>query len=241
VAASIAALGGCASGPPAFSTMPPESLFDYAVERIRADELEDASAALERFVFQFPTHPRYQEARFRLGQAYFAREMYISAVAEFARLATEFAAGAYADDARFGVCESYYALSPKPQLDQQYTHAAIDHCESLIAYYADSPHVERAREMVTELRDKLAMKIYQAALLYRRLDAIDSAILYFENVVELYPATAVAPMALLQLYEAYTELNYTDEAEQAKSRLLEQFPDSAEARRLRGGAAGSDS
>ena len=36
-----------------------------------------------------------------------------------------------ADDARFMACRSYEELSPDPQLDQEYTRAAIDHCCSL--------------------------------------------------------------------------------------------------------------
>ena len=60
------------------------------------------------------------------------RMEYITAANEFSRLATDFPAGPWADDARFRVCESYYELSPHPQLDQEYTRGALDHCQSIL-------------------------------------------------------------------------------------------------------------
>jgi outer membrane protein assembly factor BamD len=231
-----AALGStaCASSGTNFAAMPPDSLFDYALERIRADKLDDASTALERFTFQYPTHPRYQEARFRLAETYFERDQFISAVAEYSRLASEFPAGPYADDARFKVCDSYYQLSPRAPLDQQYTVAAIDHCQSLLAYYPDSPFIDQAETMVTELREKLATKVFDAGKLYTRLNVPDAAIIYFEDVLERFPNTSLAPAALYELYEIYRRRGYTTEAQQARERLLDQFPESPEARRIGG-------
>ena len=190
-------------------------------------------------MFQYPTHERYQEARFRLARVYFDREEFITAANEYARLASDFPGGQYSEESRFKVCESYYELSPAPQLDQEYTRGAITHCESLLAYYPNTEFAERARTMVTELTDKLADKMYLAADHYFKRGAYDSAIQYFDDLLERFPTSAAAPRSLLRLYQAYGEIGYEEEAREVRERLLRDFPDSEAARSIRGSIAGA--
>jgi len=232
--ASVAA--GCASTTAKFAQMTSEQLYDFGMERSAAHKWKDAISALEQFVFEYPTDPRYQEVRYHLSQAYFNDKQYITAATEYARLATDFPAGTWADEARFGVCESYYQLSPRVELDQEYTQAAIEHCEALLSYNPDSPLVPRAQEMILELRNKLADKVFLAGAYYQRRGAFDSAILYFQTTVRDYPNSASAPRALLRLVQIYERLEYQDEAQAARQRLLNDYPASAEAKGLEKGA-----
>jgi outer membrane protein assembly factor BamD len=222
----------CASGGLRLGGLTADQVYALALEKIEEREWDDAIAVLETFVFQFPTHPQYQDARFRLGQVHFEKREFITAAAEFARLADDYPGGPFADQARFRVCESYARLSPKPQLDQEYTRFAIDHCESLLAYYPDSEHAERAREIVAEMRHKLAQKLYLVGEHYYRRQAWHSAILAYNDVMQSYAATAVAPRALLRLVQSYENLGYEEEAQEHRERLLREFPDSAEARQI---------
>ena len=238
-AAILALAAACASTGPPYETMTPDELLQLGLDEAEQRDWDDAAAALERFVFQYPTHARYQEARFRLARVYFDREEYITAANEFARLATDFPAGEYSDDARFKVCESYYELSPRPQLDQQYTRAAIDHCQSLIAYYPESEFADPARAMIEDLSDKLADKLFLAGDHYFKRNAFDSAIQYFEDALERFPASRAAPRVLLRLYQAYREIGYDEEAQAARERLLRDFPSSDEARVVRESVAAS--
>lgn len=217
-----------------------DALYQVGHDAMREGDWDEAIQAFERFTLQFPTHPRVQEARYRLGEAHMQEEEYITAANEFSRLADDFPAGPWADDARFKVCESYYELSPDPQLDQEYTIGALEHCQSLISYYPDSEYVERARTMHVELTNKLARKLYEAGDFYISRGAIDSAIIYFESVLDQYPDAPVAATALLRLYEAYTEIGYTTEADAARERLLRDFPESAEAGEVRGATASAN-
>jgi outer membrane protein assembly factor BamD len=131
------------------------------------------------------------------------------------------------------VCESYSRLSPKPPLDQEYTASAIEHCESLFAYYPDSEFVERGRTIVAGLREKLATKSFLQGEYYFKRKAFDSAILAFNNVLNSFPQSETAPRALLKLLHTYEELGYADEAKEARERLLRDYPESAEAREIR--------
>ena len=231
-------IAGCGSRGPLLSDFDADQLLAHAAERTEARKWDDAARALETFIFQFPTHPRYQEARFLLGDVYYHRRDYLSAASEFGRLADDFPTGELADDSRFRVCQSFYEVSPKPQLDQEYTMTAIMHCESLIGYYPDSEFAPQARALVSDLTDKLSEKLYLTGSNYLRQGVTDAAIIYFNDVLERYPASSGAPKALYGLYEAYTSIGYVEDADVAKERLLREFPESEEARRLGGSSAG---
>jgi tetratricopeptide (TPR) repeat protein len=155
--------------------MDADQLLARGMERLESHKWQDAIQALEAFVFQYPTHARYQEARYRLAEAYYGKGEYISAATEFGRLANDFPTGTWADDSRYQVCDSYAHLSPKPQLDQEYTQEAIDHCQSLLAYFPDSEFAERGREILTQLTNKLAQKIFLNGEHYFKRNAFDSA------------------------------------------------------------------
>jgi outer membrane protein assembly factor BamD len=229
---AVLALLACAKHASTAEQLAPDALYDRALAALHGRDWTDAVELFERFVIQYPTHPRTQEARFWLGEAYFGKKEYITAATEFSRLANEYPAGPFADDARFKVCESYHHLSPRPQLDQQYTRAAVDHCQSLLTYYPTSDFAPRATEMVAELRGKLAQKDVLTGEFYMKRNAYDSAIIYFESAVQNYPDTDIAPRALMRLYETYQLLGYKEEADTAKQRLLKDYPTSAEAKQL---------
>ncbi len=207
-----------------------QSYFNQGLVLTFAFNHAEAIRAFERITMEYPTHPRIQEVRFRLADSYFGRKEYVTAASEFVRLATDYPSGSWADDARYKVCDAYYRLSPKPALDQEYTRAAIDHCQSLATYYPSSEFTPLAEEKVAELRDKLAVKALENAEFYFQRKAYDPAILYFEDLLREYPGTSVVPRALLRLVEIYVRIGYEEEAEAAKQRLLEEYPNTAEAR-----------
>lgn len=229
----------CASGQPNLVQLGADRLFERGIALLNDGEWSQAITTFEQFVIQYPTHARVQEARFRLGEAYFGKKEYVTAANEFSRLASDYPAGPYADDARFKVCESYYRLSPKSQLDQQYTKAAVDHCESLIAYFPTSDLVPRAREIITEMRLKLARKEFDNGEFYFKRDALDSAIIYYENTLRDYADTSYAPRALSRLIQIYQRLGYEEEEQEMRDRLLRDYPESAEARALQSPAPAS--
>lgn len=228
---AVITLAGCA-GKHAATQLNPDILFGNALSALQRHHWADAAILFERFTLQYPSNARLPEARFHLGEAYFGKQEYVTAANEFSRLADDYPAGNYADDARFKICESYYRLSPKPELDQQYTRSALDHCASLLAYYASSEFAPKAQAFLTELKTRLAEKAFLTAEFYLKRNAFDSAIIYYEAALRDYPDTPTAPRTLLRLYETYHRLNYKDEMDAAKQRLLKDYPTSPEAKQL---------
>lgn len=230
--ALLLALLGCPKGLPQEAT--PDQLYSIGRERFDKRDWDEAIEALQRFLYQDPGHRMADSAQYLIGEAYFNKKQYLTAATEFLRLAQNRPAGPLADDSRYRACESYYNLSPRPELDQEYTDEAIGQCRSVGLLYPGSPYAGEATQRVRELNDKLARKYYLNAVFYYKRRAYDSAIVYLEYVLETYRGTSVEPEALLTLYETYRELGYLREAEQTRERLLREYPDSPQARKLEG-------
>lgn len=226
-------LGACASGGPRLFEMSADTLYQRGMAALNDEDWSEAIRYFDQIVTRFPTDRRIQEVRYHLGEAYFGNDEYLTAASEFVRLATDYPSGEYADDARFMACDAYYRLSPDPELDQEYTRAAIDHCSALSTYFPASEFAPKAQERVRDLYEKLAMKLYLNGDYYYKRHAYDSSIIYFEDVLDQFPNTRAAPRALLRLIQVYRRLGYREEMEAARERLVSQYPDSEEAREAR--------
>lgn len=229
IVVGLALLSGCGGGGPRLAELGPDALYTSGIAAYEEGDYERAIELLEAFAQQHLGDPRVPEARLTLGRAHMARREYITAASAFQRLVTDFPASPLAPEARFGICEAYTRLSPQPPLDQEYTHAAIAHCQSVATLYPETEEGREASEQVEELRERLARKIYQIGMFYFQRGAYDAGVIYFEDVVNLYPGTNQAPAALLRIVESYERIGYVEEAAEARERLIREYPDSPEA------------
>jgi outer membrane protein assembly factor BamD len=218
---------------------PPDELWRIGFERYQNRKWEQAIEALQRFLFQDPGHQKADSAQFLIGESYFQQKQYLTAAAEFLRLAQNRPAGPLADDARYRACEAYVELSPRPELDQEYTLEAINQCRSVLLLYPGSQFAELAAQRTGELTDKLALKHYLNAVYYFKRRAYDSAVVYLKHVLRTYPGSAVEPDALLTLYDTYVKLGYFEEAEETRERLLRDHPNSPQAQEMQGRSSGN--
>jgi outer membrane protein assembly factor BamD len=230
------AMFGCPKDMP--PNMPADEYYRLGLEKFERRDWRGSIQALQRFLFEDPGHQKVDSAQLLIGESYYNQKQYLTAAGEFLRLAQNRPAGQLADDARYRACQSYYNLSPRPELDQEYTEEAIDQCRAVALLYPGSPYASEAALRVKELTDKLARKHYLNAVYYIKRRAYDSAIVYLEYLLETYRGAAVEPEALLKLYETYTKLGYVDEAEETRGRLLSEYPDSPEASKVPGRQSG---
>lgn len=227
-------LAGCAGNRVNPAQLSADELYTQAMGFYEAGNMGRALPLMESFVQLHFGDPRSPDVRFELGEAYKGRRQWITAAAHYQRLVEDYPTSEHALAARFGICESYYNLSPRPELDQEYTYSGIAHCESVASNFPDSPQGETAAEYRNELRDKLAAKVYNAGRFYMRRRAYDAAVVYLRDVVNNFPQTRFAPMAIQSMMEAYEIMGYVEDAEAQRERLLSEYPDSPEAAEIRG-------
>jgi outer membrane protein assembly factor BamD len=226
-------LSGCVKQGPNLAVLPADDLYAQATAAYEANQYGRAIPYLQAFVENHLGDPRAPDARLMLARAHMQRREEITAIMHYQRLVNDFPSSPLQLDARFGICEAYNQLSPRPALDPEYTQSAILHCESISQYYPGTEEAETAAGYVTVLREKLAQKLYDTAVYYADRRVFDAAVIYFEDVVREYPTTTFAPASLKRLSETYSRIGYVEDAEEARERLLRDYPDSAEARGLR--------
>lgn len=235
---AAASLGGCAL----FRTPPPltvESAYAQGMEAYNAGRYRRAAELLSQYTTGAGADARLKGALMALGRSHMETGEYVTAASDFLRVATEFPSDPEARDARFGLCEAYHALSPRPQLDPEYTSAAITYCESFAGIYPGTPQAQQAQQWVVDLRGKLAQKGYLNGQFYFRRGLYDASVVYFNDVLAQFPETPAASASLLGLVEAYGRMGYREEEAAARQRLLRDYPQSPEARAL--AAAPADS
>lgn len=226
------AAAGCSSAP-AYQGMEAPQIFELAQQALEEGEWNDAIDAFERLISAHPGFPRLDEARMGLAQAHFEKGEYVTAAAEFERFIIRYPSHGRVAEASLGICRSYAALSPHPQRDQEYTARARDACRQTRDEFQGMNVAEEAEEIRREMVEKLAESEYLAGRFYQRRDFHDSAIIYFQDVVDFYPETRWAPRAFLAMYRSYRAIGWDEEAEEARDRLLFLYPDSQPAAELR--------
>ena len=204
------------------------------VQALQDEDWEEASEAFENILlttgFEFAP-----EVRLGLARSKFERKQYIESRAEYQRSLDRFPADTTAPHAALGICRSLKSLSPIPHREQSFTRQALTQCGQVASEYAGTIIGFRASEIAIEMNDKLAEQDYLTGLHYLKRQLIDSAIIYFESVEASYPESSWAPWALLKKIEAFEQIGYKEDVEEARKKMLDIYPDSEPAKLLDNG------
>lgn len=237
--AALLAVGACRSGfqPRQFGN-DHSRLYAASLDQFRQERWDNAIAGFERLTIDLPARdPLLPLAIFHLGEAHSRKGEHLLAAQSYARLAESFPQDSLADDALLRAGRSYARLWRKPTLDPQYGDQALSTLETMLAVYPESPVADEARAEVAALHDKFAQKIYNNGMFYMRRNANHSAVIYFREVVERYPATPTARIALFRMVEAFREENWREDAEETCQTLHSKYPADASVRELCGAAS----
>jgi len=217
--------------------MPPEGAlprtrFDWSLDRFEREKYHDAIRGFRDHLLREPLHPTADSSRLLLAESYLATDQELLAANEFRQLATSRPNSPLADDAQFGVCRSFWAVSPSLPRDQEFTGKTIEECTRLLEFFPRSPLVGAARDLVAQARQKMAAKELRVGTYYYDRGLYESAIIYFENILQTYPEAEVVPQTLLVLHDSYSEVGFRAEADLVRQRLTELYPDSPQAREI---------
>jgi len=157
-----------------------------------------------------------QDAQYLLAESYFEDERFLLAASEYERFRTLYPNSPRREEIDFNEALCYYELSPRFKLSQQYTRTAIEKFRLFNSRYPDSDRVQESAGFITDLRSKLARKLYNAADLYMRTDQYEAAIIYYDLTIDRYPETRWAERALVNEINAY--VIYADNSVSTKQR-----------------------
>ncbi len=202
----------------------PEERLKVAKEMFDDGHYLDAKTQFQVIVVSGGGSAIADEAQFYLAECYFHLKDYVTAVAEYQRLIRMYPNSPWVDDAQFKVGLSYYKLSPKPGLDQEFTHKAIEAFQIFLEDYPDSDLRPQAEEYLRKCREKLAEKEFKAGELYRKMGYHRSALIYFDSVLDEYYDTSWAEKALYWKARELEKLGRKEDALEAYQSYLRRYP-----------------
>lgn len=219
---------GCSIALPPTDATPTER-FRWSTDRYEDGKYADAIRGFRDLLFREPLHATADSARYLLAESYLRTNQHLLAANEFRMLATSRPNSPVADDAQFGMCRSYWELSPSVARDQEYTRRTVESCTRLIEFFPRSELGTDARGMIDLARQKLAAKQARVGTWYYGLKLYESSIIYFESLIQEYPESDVVPEVLYLLHDSYSQVGFRAEADAVRDQLLARFPDSREA------------
>lgn len=233
--AALVVVAGC-SGSNRLQHRSPEDAYQQGMQRFENEDYDEAIRYF-RAVFSYGRANDWaDDAQLQMARAYRNNNQFRLAATEYRRFLELYRNDERVPTAEYERAMSYFELSPRYQLDQTDTRQALSLFQLFIDRYPNHELVPEAQEHITELREKLAHKKYEAATLYETRDMYRAAALTHEVVFDQYPETSWADDALLGAIRSYIEYSAQSvEQRQAErlqqavenyNRLVQVFPDS---------------
>jgi outer membrane protein assembly factor BamD len=168
---------------------------DYELKKAKAKEYFDARQYVKATEILAQIIPRYrasaeaEELSWMNAMSFFLMKDYFMASNYFKQFIEQFPFGEHAQEANYMAAFCDYKIAPRPSLDQQSTRNAIEGFRIFITRYPESPRVEEASKLITELEDKLVEKSYLSARLYYDMKQYKAAVTALNNSLKEYPET----------------------------------------------------
>ena len=190
-----------------------ETLFAEGKGAYAKGDWLDAIRIFEEVRIQAPASSMAAEATYLGAMARYNQDMFSGAAVDFRAVRRNYASSPFASRAQYMVGESYYQLSPRPELDQSYSILALSEYQTFLRDFPKAPQslLDSAQKRITEIRNKMAEKYYLSARLYDKLDDPKSALVYYNRVLDGFYDMPPAIESELRVAEINANRNKPDE------------------------------
>jgi outer membrane protein assembly factor BamD len=208
-------------------TLTAEERFQMGMKEFQDENYLEAINEFSVVTLQYPGSSVSDDAQYYLGECRFVREEYLLAAYEYEALKRNMPASPLVPKAQYKIASSYYNLAPESPLDQTYSLKAIDEFQAFIEYYPTDSLVAGAEAKITELRDRLAEKEYQTAIIYMKMEYYKAATFYFSNVLETYHDSKFAEKSYVGKIESLVKRKKKNEAVGESDKFFKKYPNTA--------------
>jgi outer membrane protein assembly factor BamD len=204
----------------------PQKAFEIARRKFDRKDYVEAIDDFSVMKIRFSGSGIDDKIQYYIAESYFMQKEYIFAEYEYKNFIKEFSQSILYADALYKLGLTYYYLSPKYSLDQDYSKLAITEFLEYLDAFPQDKNVSDAEVKVKELRDKLALKDYTIAVNYMKLGNNRSAAIYFEDVYNNYIESEWADNSMVGHAEALINGKKYDEAAKVLEKFYKLFPKS---------------
>jgi outer membrane protein assembly factor BamD len=206
----------------------PVALYTAAKAEFDKGKWDNAIVAFDQVTILLPPRDTLlPRAHFMLAQAYVRDKSYLLASATFKRLFEEFPDDTLADDALLGMADAEARVWRGPERDDQHARLAWESYSLLPRLFPNSTLVKEAEAGELRMREGLAQTDVNRGNYYVRRHMWDSALIYYRDVLAMYPNTRASRDAMLRMVEVYKRLKYMDDAGDVCKELRSAYADDA--------------
>lgn len=214
-------------------TFGPDEYFEYAKKEFDEGKYLKAITDFTIIVLKFSGDPVVDDAQYYLAESHFKQGEYLIAASEYQKLINDYPESDYVPLAQFQKGMAYYKLSSRAELDQEYTDKAIKEFQSFLEEYPNHELEKNAESYIKKSRIKLSRKKMIAANTYRKMGIHDSAIIYFDIILEDYYDTPQAVDALFWKAECLYHLKKYTESRESFTAFVEKYPKNGHVRKAK--------
>jgi outer membrane protein assembly factor BamD len=163
--------------------------YDKAFEYFENKDYVRSATLFEQIATVYRGTIKADTIQYYRAKAYYNQRDYTMAGHYYTELTKTFPKSPFAEESEFMNAYCEYMLSPRPELDQANTYAAINAFSLFILNHPKSPKVQESRTLILEMNEKLVNKSYISARLYYDLSDYKASIIALRNSLNEYPDT----------------------------------------------------
>jgi len=160
-----------------------------AVEYYEAGKYLKATELFTQILPRFRATEEAEELNWLNARSYFELKDYVMAGTYFSNFSMLYPYSRSAEDAVYYAAYCDYKMSPRPELDQDYTRKSIEGFRLFKRRYPFSDRMAEVDGLITELEDKLVKKSYISAKLYYQMFQYRAAVVALNSSLNDYPNT----------------------------------------------------
>ena len=138
-------------------------------------------------------------AQYKLGLCYMDLKDYINAALAFKEIIENYPKSELVDDAKYKIAVCAAEASSGPEYNEEDTDRAIREFRDFVKRYPDSEMEREARSFIKELENQKAQNSFNIAQFYEKQGNLESAVIYYEEILAKFPNSDWAPKALEQV------------------------------------------
>ncbi len=214
----------------------PELKYQKAIEYYEKGEYSRSIRLFTDVISVYRGTARAEKINYYYTMSHYKVGDYIMASHYFKSFVASYPASEHAEKFTYLSAYCKYLVSPPYSLDQTSTREAIQEFQRFVNRYPDSEKVEKANEIIDELRLKLEKKRFEIGKLYYNINDFRAAIVSFNNLINDFPGTVFEEEAYFFIVKSYHDFasmsiperqpERYEKTVEAYNRLIRNFPES---------------